>query len=359
MKKTREECLAVLRNISQDIRPHQKYLVDDFQPGDALGVALLYYAVYGEMFPIDSVYDPEALTLLNAGIDQHQVVGRTEDGDIVGLYAIFRNPPGRRIMEGGSWLVHPACRNSILAMRMAERIHMAPPAYLGLDVMFGQSVTDHVMTQKMAEKFHSLSCAIEIEAMPPRPETETGWSGGRISLLGGFMIYHDRPHDIFLPRQYTDTLRAMYDSRGLQRHSMEDLSPDEASSKGKAQCLDSAGLVKITIKQVGRDFPEYLSHWEKEYPSRHVFQIILPLWRPGCSLAVEAARAAGYFLGGLLPLWFDRDGLLLQKVAGEPDFSRIKLFTEEAKRLLSVIIADRESLTCHAGGGRNDCPATA
>ncbi len=232
-----------------------------------------------------------------------------------------------------------------LAMRMAERIHVTPPAYLGLDVMFGQSVTDHLMTQKMAEKFHSLSCAIEIEAMPPRPEHESGWSGGRISLLDGFMIYHDRPHDIFLPRQYAGILRSMYDSRGLQRRFFEDLSLDEATTKGTVQCFDSAGLVKMTVEQTGRDFAEYLAQWEKEYPSRHVFQIILPLWRPGCSFAVEAARAAGYFLGGLLPLWFDCDGLLLQKVAGEPDFSRIQLFTEEARRLLSVIIADRESLS--------------
>lgn len=359
MKKTREECLAVLRGMSQDIRPQQKYVVDDFQPGDALGVALLYYAVYGEMFPIDSVYDPDEVTLLNAGMDQHQVVGRTENGDIIGLCAVFRNPPGRRIMEAGSWLVHLAYRNTTLAMRMAQKIYLAPPEYLGLDVIFGQSVTDHRITQKMADKFHSLSCAIEIEAMPPRPENETSWSGGRISLLDGFRVYFDRPHDIFLPRQYADTLRAMYDSRGLQRSFIEDLSPDEARTKGTVQCLDSAGLVKITIEQVGLDFPEYLAHWEKEYPRRHVFQIILPLWRPGCSFAVEAARTAGYFLGGLLPLWFDRDGLLLQKVAGEPDFSRITLYTEEAKRLLSVIIADRESLTGRAGGGQDDCPATA
>jgi hypothetical protein len=261
-------------------------------------------------------------------------------------------------MEAGSWLVHLAYRNTTLAMRMAQKIYLAPPEYLALDVIFGQSVTDHRITQKMADKFHCLSCAIEIEAMPPRPEHETSWSGGRISLLDGFRIYHDRPHDIFLPRQYADTLRTMYDSRGLQRRFFEDLSLDEATTKGSVQCFDSTGLVKITIEQLGRDFPEYLAHWEKEYPSRHVFQIILPLWRPGCSLAVEAARSAGYFLGGLLPLWFDHDGLLLQRVAEEPDFSRIQLFTEEAQRLLSVIIADRQSLSWRAGDGRNDCPAT-
>jgi hypothetical protein len=152
MRNTREECLAALRTAPHIIEPNQKYTVDDFQPGDAPGIARLYYEVYGEIFPIDSVYDPEELVRLNAGNEQHQVVGRTDKGDIIGLYAIFRNPPGRHIMEAGSWIVHPAYRRSSLAMRMAERIHLNPPEYLGLDVMFGQSVTDHRMTQKMARQ---------------------------------------------------------------------------------------------------------------------------------------------------------------------------------------------------------------
>jgi hypothetical protein len=103
-------------------------------------------------------------------------------------------------------------------------------------------------------------------------------------------------------------------------------------------------LLKITIEQPGSDFAEYLADLEAKHPNRHVYQIILPLWRPGSSLAVEAARTAGYFLGGLLPLWFDRDGLLLQKVAGTPDFTKIQLFTEEAKDLLRLIVADRQAL---------------
>jgi hypothetical protein len=349
MQTAREACLATLRNAPYTIEPGQKFTVDDFQPGDALGVARLYYAVYGEMFPIDSVYDPDELVRLNAGGEQHQVVGRTDKGDIIGLYGIFRNPPGRRIMEGGSWLVHPAYRKTLLAMRMAEKIHLHPPEYLGLDVMFGQSVTDHRITQKMAHKFHSLSCALELEVMPPRPEHEDGWSDGRISLLDGFMIYHDRPHTLFLPRFYADTLRSLYAARALKRHFSEDRAPEHPQTQGTIQLVDNADLLKITIARPGFDFAEYMEEVEAQHPGRHVYQLILPLWRPGSSLAVEAARSAGYFLGGLLPLWFDQDALLLQKVAGDPDFTQIKLFTDEAKSLLSLIVADRQSLPFLAG----------
>ncbi|MCB2173896.1 hypothetical protein KQH41_01375 [bacterium] len=349
MQRAREMSLAALRNEPYPIEPKQKYTVDDFQPGDALGVARLYYAVYGEMFPIDAVYDPEELVRRNEGKDQHQVVGRTEKGDIIGLYAIFRNPPGHHIMEGGSWIVHPAYRKTTLAIRMAERIHLHPPPDLGLDVMFGQSVTDHQITQKMAHKFNSRSCALEVEALPARPEHEEGWSEGRISLLDGFIIYQDRPHTVFLPRFYAAILRSLYAERALSRHFSEDRAPKQAQTRGTIQSIDNADMLKITVEQPGIDFAEYLANSVAHYPDRHVYQLILPLWQPGTSLAVEAARSAGYFLGGLLPLWFDQDGLLLQKVAGDPDFTKIKLFTDEAKDLLRLIVADRHALPRHGG----------
>lgn len=348
MTSKREECLAALRTAPHLIEPNQKFTVDDFQPDDALGIARLYYAVYGEIFPVDSVYDPEELTRQNAGNDLHQVVGRTEKGDVVGLYAIFRNPPGQHIMEAGSWIVHPAYRRTTLAMRMVERIHLTPPEYLGLDALFGQSVTDHRMTQKMGEKFHALSCALEIEAMPARPEHVEGWSDGRISLLDGFIIYRDRPHTVFLPRFYAGTLRSLYQTLGLDRQFAEDRAPDQPRTQGTIRAFDKADLLKITVDQPGTNFAEYLAEMEASYPNRHVYQIVLPLALPGSSLAVEAARSAGYFLGGILPLWFDRDGLLLQKMAGTPDFSAIQLYTEKAKDLLRLVIADRQSLA--AGG---------
>ncbi|NCC26454.1 MAG: hypothetical protein EOM25_14840, partial [Deltaproteobacteria bacterium] len=196
MNKSREECLALLRNDPHFIEPGQKFVVDDFRPEDAPGVAQLYYTEYGEGFPVDHVYDPEELVRLNTGPNLHQVIGRTEKGDVVGLYALFRNPPGKHIMEGGSWIVHPAYRHSSLVMRLAARIHTSPPERLNLDVMFGQTVCDHVTTQKMGLKYNSLYSALEIEAMPPRPGGD-----GRISLLDAFIVYRDRPHTVYLPPQ--------------------------------------------------------------------------------------------------------------------------------------------------------------
>lgn len=339
--KTREECLAALREMPP-IVAGQKFSVEDFCPEDALGIARLYFAVYGEMFPVDYVYDPEEMVRLNAQHEIHQVVGRAENGDVVGLYALFHNPPGRKIMEAGSWIVHPDYRNTTLSMRLARRIHLHPPEYLGLNIISGQSVCDHLITQKMGAHFNALSCAIEIESMPPRPEAHEGWSGGRISLLNQFSVLQDQPHTVFLPAQYADVLLDIYRTRELQREYAEDCPPLAAETVCTVQHMDGANLVKMTVDEVGLNVAERLLDVFGEKPAHYVDQLVVPMNRSGSSLAVEAARTLGFFFGGLLPLWYDSDGLLLQRVAGEPVWAGIQLHTPHAKELLGLIRKDWE-----------------
>lgn len=337
--RSRQENLARLRNARREIAPGQTFKVKDFDPEDAQGVAELYYAVYGEGFPVDYVYDPEQIIQASADRRTHYVVGRTEAGDVVGLYALFRNPPGKRIMEAGSWIVLPAYRKSTLAMRLVQRINVNPPAHLGLRVIFGQSVCDHCISQGMAEKYAALSCALELDAMPPRPG-----EARRITLLDGFIMLGDAPHDIHLPEAYAGALRRMYASRGLRRDFVEDGRP-QAESRFSVQFMEAASLVRMTVDEAGRDLGARLERLERDYPDLQIAHLIVPLWRPGASAAVEAARKAGFFLGGLLPLWADRDMLLLQKLRTPPDYSRIQLHTREAKDLLELVAADRASLS--------------
>jgi hypothetical protein len=344
MNTNRTACLTALKSDHHEIEPGQKFEVDGFRPEDALGVARLYYAVYGDSFPVDYVYNPAELLLLNQGPDLHQVVGRTPKGDIVGLYALFKNPPGRHIMEGGSWIVHPSYRGTTLAVRLARRIHRNPPERLELDIIFGQCVCNHLITQKLSQNLNSLICALELEPMPPKPDELGGGEEGRVSLLDEFIIIHDRAHKVHAPQQYQDYLSEFYASWGLDRQMVDDHLPGERTVFS-LQDFDEADLTRVTFESLGLDFPEKLAGVMSGLSGRHAQQLILPLAAPGCTMAVEAARAAGFFLGGVLPAWFDRDGLLMQKLAKEPNWSHIRLHRQAAKDLLSTIMADRNSLT--------------
>ncbi|MEQ8171386.1 MAG: acyl carrier protein, partial [Candidatus Eremiobacterota bacterium] len=51
-------------------------------------------------------------------------------------------------------------------------------------------------------------------------------------------------------------------------------------------------------------------------------------------------RKKGYFFGGYIPRWFNSDSILMQKNRTLPDVSNINLYSEKAKKILSLIRSD-------------------
>jgi hypothetical protein len=76
-----------------------------------------------------------------------------------------------------------------------------------------------------------------------------------------------------------------------------------------------------------------------------VIQVWLKLGSPWVGAAVDALREQGYFLGGLLPRWFDDDGFLMQKLLCPPDWEGIRLHTDRAKILLNMAHEDWDRVT--------------
>lgn len=339
MTRTRQENLERLRANPGTVEPGQKIEVSPFRPEDAEGVARLYFAIYGENFPLDYVYDPEQIAAANAGPDLHQFVARTSAGDVVGLTALFRVAPNPDIMESGGLMILPAYRGGTLTVRMTKASLATLPEELGLNAVFGQSVCDHLISQKLARHFSSPAYALEMEAMPPRPEGSTDGVGGRISLLDELRIYRDVPHTVYLPERFADFLAGLYAKHGLAR-SFGAAGPVSGRTRSGVTTMDGASLAKLLVDEPGADLGEAIDTFETGHPGRHAYHLQLPLAHPGVSAAVETARERGYFLGGLLPLWTGTDVLLLQKLASAPDFSLPLLLTDEAKELMDCIRSD-------------------
>ncbi len=334
----RERCIARLQNECREIAPNQRVVVDDFKPEYAEGIARLYYTIYGSGFAIDYVYNPDQIREANAGPDLYQVVARTEGGDIVGLMSLFRVSSGKGIMESGGWMVHPDYRQGTLAFRLAKHIIALARETVQLNVLFGQSVTDHLATQKLAKKNGTASLAFEVEAMPPR--TEQG--GQRISLVDDFFLFRDSPHAVYLPEPYEAFLRQLYVLSGTTRQYLAGAAPTGATAATIVH-MDAASLARGEVTAIGTDLGAFVERMEAAHPRQHVYQLHLPLSDPGLPSAVFAARERGYRFGGLMPLWTDRDVLLMQKVAGTPDFSRPLILTDEVRQLVDYIRNDMQA----------------
>jgi hypothetical protein len=329
------------------IEPGQKYVIDLFRPEDAEGVVRLFKTVYGEGYPIRTFIDPKRLIEENAAGRTVSSVARTTKGDIVGHNAIFASAPYKKIYESGAGLVHPAYRGGagIFSGLVLHGTEKAAPRF-GVEAIFGESVCNHIYTQKATASQGWVTQALEVDLMPGSAYDRGKSAGGRVSTLLDFKTLKPGPHQVFLPVVYKDPFHFLYaelgDERQMRLSAVEQL--PEVPTELNTQVFDFTQVARVAINQAGVDFDTVLVQEEERLLARGVvvIQVWLNLSWPWINTAVLKLRERNYFFGGLLPRWFDSDGLLMQKVMGRPDWEGIQLYFDRAKKLLEWVRSDWE-----------------
>ena len=215
---------------------------------------------------------------------------------------------------------------------------------LDTHTVFGEPVTNHIKMQKSASKFDFISTALEVGLMPGEAYSGEGVTSQRVSTLLFFRIFRNIPQKIFLPKPYTDALTFMYDKFSSGRSFCESTSlpPAKTVSLYDMIVFDFAQVARIAFHQTGSDFLERISDLESEALKKGsiVIQVWLRLTSPWTGDVVKLLQGKGYFLGGLLPQWFDDDGILMQKLLFVPDFDSIHLYTDDSIRIAEFVRED-------------------
>ena len=101
-------------------------------------------------------------------------------------------------------------------------------------------------------------------------------------------------------------------------------------------------MTRLFVRSAASDLDDEIASLERQARAsgRRMLQVVLDLGNPACGPAADLLRDRGYWLGGLLPRWFDADGLLLQKSLDQPNFPAIETYSEDAGLLLQVIQDD-------------------
>jgi hypothetical protein len=317
-----------------------------FRPADAEGVARLFRSVHGDDYPIKIFYNPQELTSANEQGNYFSIVARSESGEIIGIHNLFRSAPSRDVYEWGvglvlkEWRVKKVSRTIVL--HMLEKV--IPK--LGMHTVFGEPVTFHTAMQKEGEAYRFVPTALEVGLMPGEAYAGEGVSGGRVSTLLFFRCYRNIPQTVYLPAPYEGTLRFMYENFSLDRSFREAVGtvPEGTVSESNMEIFDFAKVARIAFLQTGADFAEHLSDLESKAENRGaiVIQIWLRLSSPWIGEVVEILRRRGFFLGGMLPQWFDDDGLLMQKLLFKPDFESIQIYSDRSRRIHDFVKSDWE-----------------
>ena len=327
------------------IEPGQSFEVDLFRPEDAAGVVRLFRTVYGDGYPIQKFIKPGLLIEENAARRTISSVARTTKGDIIGHNALFNSAPYTGIYESGAGLVLPSYRGTagIFTKMIAHGQNIAAKKF-GVELIYGEPVCNHLFSQKAVASLGWITRAVEVDLMPAEAYHKEQSSSGRVTALLDFITLKPKPHTIYFPAAYEDTLRFLYSDMDDGR----DMIPSDKNLPGlqttvvKTQTFDFAGVARMTVMEAGADFERVFYSQEKKALDQgmKVIQAWLKLSCPWIGRTVDALRQQGYFLGGILPRWFDEDGMLMQKILGQPNWEGIKLHFERAKKILEHVKAD-------------------
>ena len=319
-----------------------------FRSEDAEGVARLFRSVHGEDYPIKIFYDPVKLIRANEQGDYYSIVGRSSDGEIIGIHNLFRSAPSRAVYEWGVGLVLKEWRGKGVSEAIEQFMIEQVVPKLGMHTVFGEPVTNHVHMQKRGAKHGFHDTALEVGLMPGEAYSGEGVTSHRVSTLLFFRLYRNIPQKIFLPNSYNEALRFLYGNflSGRTFSESTELLPRSTVSQSNMELFDFAKVARIAFHETGSDFAERISDLESEAVEKGfvVIQVWLKLTSFWIGEVVKVLQARGFFLGGLLPQWFDDDALLMQKVFFIPDFESIQLYSDHSGRILDLVKSDWQRL---------------
>ncbi|MFH1490492.1 MAG: hypothetical protein ABII06_16415 [Pseudomonadota bacterium] len=332
---------------SKSIEPGQEWEIDLFRPEDAPGVTDLFRSVYGTGYPIKTYIDPALLIEENASGRTISSVAKTQKGDIVGHIAFYQSAPFKGVYESGAGAVHKDYRGgkgifTDLVVRGQEEVAKR----VDIHGIFGEAVCNHVFSQKMTMNRGWVTHAVEVDLMPSAAYTKEKSAPGRVASLLDFKTLKPKPHRVWIPEVYDEPLRYIYegldDSREI-RLSDEAAEP-QSITRMESQVFDFAQVARLAVWEAGSDFETTIEKEEGAVRDQGVtvIQVWLNLSQPCTGRVTGLLRNRGFFLGGILPRWFDTDGLLMMKILHRPHWEDMNIFSERAKRIVDIARSDWE-----------------
>ncbi|MEA3332662.1 MAG: hypothetical protein U9Q58_03580, partial [Pseudomonadota bacterium] len=272
-------------------------------------------------------------------------VARTPNGDIVGHNALYQSAPYKKIYETGAGVVHADYRggHGIFTDMVAHGIEVGSKRF-GVELVYGEAVCNHVFSQKLGHNIGLVTRAIEVDLMPAAAYSQEKSAQGRVSTTLNFKTLKAHPHTIYLPPLYEQQLRFIYKTLDDQRTFIlaNQSLPENVKTQLKTEVFSFANVARIAVMENGSDFAETLKREEQRLLKEgvEIFQVWLNLASPDIGTAAAILKQSGYFLGGILPRWFDTDGLLMQKIMGKPNWDEMQIHFADDRKIVDLVRAD-------------------
>ena len=213
---------------------------------------------------------------------------------------------------------------------------------------FAEAVTTHTITQRGSVRTGAIETGILLGFIPATMSYRgiaEDLGGNRQSAVLNYHLRGDAPaRTVALPPRYADELRRALAAGGLDRAEVPPAPATPGTSTEARVVLDPPrGLATIVVGRAGTDLVEVVDRHRRDLcaTGTEIVYAELPLGDPAAAAAVDGLVERGFFYGGVLPERRDGDVLRLQYLDVDVDPSVIQLYSDEARRLLDLTLADR------------------
>ena len=333
-------------NPSPPIEPGQEWTVERFRPQDAPGVVSLFREVYGDGYPVRTYLDETLLVEENRAGRVISSVAITAGGDIVGHNALFNSAPHPGTFESGAGLVHRHYRggHGIFTKMVAHGLAMGRES--GVEQAFGEPVLNHPFSQRLTTSQGFVNRAVEVNLMPAAAYTKEQSARGRVSTLLDFRTLIPKPCDVHVPEEYDHLFPVFYEGMDDARNFLPSDAPlpPGTPTRMDVRTFPFAQVARMAVREAGSDFRAVMEAEEERLLAQgiRVIQVWLNTGEPWVGQASGILRQTGHFFGGVLPRWFDTDGMLMERILDEPDWDAMVIHLDRARQLTDLVRAEWE-----------------
>jgi GNAT superfamily N-acetyltransferase len=322
------------------------YVITGFTAADAPDIPKAFSAVYGRDYLSSVVYDPEAFAAMVASGDQISLIARDSEGDIAGHIALAFSAPDRGLVELCQGIVTPDHRKSGIFVRMIDRALDFARDTLGAHAVYGISLTNHIVSQKVVARRGFRDVGMEIDYVPQRMLVKDGATGPAATLVQ-YLDYglHDYA-PCHLPPSYAVWFTRLLEGAAVSGARQITLATglDRRATLSEMMDMPRFDMTRLLVRRAGFDFWSLVGAQENaaEAAGRRSFQVLINLGSAEGAAAVELLRGWGYACSGLLPGYLEggQHAAIMYRNFEAPHFEGIKLHDDGAKRLLANISND-------------------
>lgn len=322
------------------------YVISGFTAADAPDIPKAFASVYGRDYLSSVVYDPEAFAAMVASGDQISLISRDAQGDIAGHIALAFSAPDRGLVELCQGIVTPAHRKSGIFVRMIDRALDFARDTLGAHAVYGISLTNHIVSQKVVARRGFRDVGMEIDYVPQRMLVKDGADGPAATLVQ-YLDYgrHDYAA-CHLPPSYAVWFTRLLEGAAVSGPRQITLATglDRRATLSEMMDMPRFDMARLLVRRAGFDFWSLVGAQEDaaEAAGRRSFQVLINLGSAEGAAAVELLRGWGYACSGLLPGYLEggQHVAIMYRNFEAPHFAGIRLHDDGAKRLLSHISND-------------------